>query len=86
MYTIFTDAAADLPLEWYDRYEIRGVPMEYLLSDQVNTILPGEAGKETICDCLYEALAQRGNGLCDASGPFHQRHPTPRKGMKKKIV
>lgn len=55
-YTIFTDAAADLPFEWYDRYGIRGVPMEYTLSDQINTILPGETEKEMISDRFYEAL------------------------------
>lgn len=55
-YMIFTDAAADLPREWYDRYGIQGIPMDYTLSDQTSTILPGEAEKEEICSGFYEAL------------------------------
>lgn len=55
-YTIFTDAAADLPLEWYDRYGIQGVSMEYTLSDKTYAILPGEAEKEQICDSFYDTL------------------------------
>lgn len=55
-YTIFTDAAADLPLEWYCRYKIQGVPMEYTLSGQTHTILPGEMEKDKICDSFYDSL------------------------------
>lgn len=55
-YTIFTDAAADIPLEWYRRYEIQGVPMEYTLSNRSYTILPGEAEMDQICDSFYAAL------------------------------
>lgn len=55
-YTIFTDAAADLPLDWYCRYKIQGVPMEYTLSGQTHTILPGEVEKDRICDGFYDTL------------------------------
>lgn len=55
-YTFFTDAAADLPLDWYCRYKIQGVPMEYTLSGQTHTILPGEVEKDSICDGFYDTL------------------------------
>lgn len=55
-YTIFTDAAADLPLEWDSRHKIQGVPMEYTLSGQTHTILPGEVEKDKICDGFYDTL------------------------------
>lgn len=55
-YTIFTDAAADIPLEWYRRYEIQGVSMDYTLSEETNMIFPGEAGAEEKSDCFYDAL------------------------------
>lgn len=55
-YTIFTDAAADIPLKWYDQYGIQGVPMEYTLSDKTYAILPGEVEKDQICDSFYDAL------------------------------
>lgn len=55
-YTIFTDAAADIPLEWYSRYKIQSVPMEYTLSGQTHTILPGEMEKDKICDSFYDTL------------------------------
>lgn len=55
-YTIFTDAAADLPLEWYDRYKIQGVSMEYTLSDVTKTLLPGEVEIDKICDSFYDDL------------------------------
>lgn len=55
-YMIFTDAAADLPLDWYHRYEIQGVPMEYTVADRTSSILPGEAGKDQICDAFYDIL------------------------------
>lgn len=55
-YTIFTDAAADLPLEWYDRYKIQGVSMEYTLSDVTKTLLPGGVEIDKICDSFYDDL------------------------------
>lgn len=55
-YTIFTDAAADIPLEWYCRYDIQGVSMDYMLSEETNTIFPGKADAEENSDCFYDAL------------------------------
>lgn len=55
-YTIFTDAAADIPLEWFCRYDIQGVSMDYTLSEKTNMIFPGEAGAEEKSDCFYDAL------------------------------
>lgn len=55
-YTIFTDAAADIPLEWYRRYEIQGVSMDYTLSEETNTVFPGEADAEETSNRFYDAL------------------------------
>lgn len=49
-YAIFTDAAADLPAEWYRRYGIRDVPMDYTLSGETNTFFPEREGTEPFAD------------------------------------
>lgn len=69
-YTIFTDAAADLPLDWYNRYEIQGVPMEYTLSDVTSTLLPGEEQKDKISDCFYEALRKGEKASTSQATPY----------------
>lgn len=69
-YVIFTDAAADLPLEWYDRYKIRGVPMEYTLSDRTNLILPEEPEKEEICNRFYDALRRGEKAATTQATPY----------------
>lgn len=68
-YTIFTDAAADLPLEWYSRYKIQGVPMEYTLSGQTHTILPGAAEKDKP-DSFYKALREGGRTSATQATPY----------------
>lgn len=69
-YTIFTDAAADIPLDWYNRYKIQGVQMEYTLSDQINVILPGEGKKETVCDHFYDALRRGEKTSTTQAAPY----------------
>ena len=36
-YIIFTDSAADVPLHYYEKYDIRVVPMDYTLNGEVRT-------------------------------------------------
>ncbi len=69
-YSIFTDAAADLPLELYTQYEIQGVPMEYTLSDISNSILPGEEKKTDICTCFYDALRKGEKTSTTQAAPY----------------
>ncbi|MCI2057639.1 MAG: DegV family protein [Oscillibacter sp.] len=55
-YVIFTDAGADITADLCARYDIRGVPMDYLLNSQTGTFRPEDPQREAVCARFYEAL------------------------------
>lgn len=55
-YEIFTDAAADLPPEWYQQYSIQGVSMDYTIEGKNCTIFPNELKRESVSEAFYAAL------------------------------
>ena len=54
-YLIYTDSAADLPQEEYAKYDIRIVPMDYLLNGESVTFDTGKPGRDDLCGALFEA-------------------------------
>lgn len=66
-YTIFTDAAADIPLEWYCRYDIQGVSMDYMLSEETNTIFPAKRTQRKTATAFMTLCARV------------KKHPLPRR-------
>lgn len=69
-YTVFTDAAADISPEWYCKYDIQGVSMDYMLSEETNTIFPGEADAEIKCDGFYDALRKGEKATTTQATPY----------------
>lgn len=55
-YVLFTDAGADIPAELCARYDIHGVPMNYLLAGQPGTFRPEDPERKSLCAAFYDAL------------------------------
>lgn len=55
-YVIFVDAGADIPAELCQKYEIHGVPMEYLLADKPGVFRPEDPERDAHCAVFYSAL------------------------------
>jgi len=69
-YVIFTDAGADIPADLCARYDIHGVPMQYLLGGETGTFRPEDAGREPACDAFYQALRERTDISTSQITPF----------------
>ena len=54
-YVLYTDAAADLPLHYYDEYAIRTIPMDYLLNGKSITFWTESPERNQLCEELYRA-------------------------------
>jgi DegV family protein with EDD domain len=54
-YQIYTDSAADLPQSAYQKYDIRIVPMDYVLNGKSVTFHTEAADHDAHCDELYQA-------------------------------
>lgn len=55
-YVIFVDGGADIPSDLCSKYEIHGVPMEYMLGDQSGVFRPEDPERDTHCSAFYDAL------------------------------
>jgi DegV family protein with EDD domain len=55
-YVIFVDAGADIPADLCQKYEIHGVPMEYLLADKPGVFRPEDPERDAHCAAFYSAL------------------------------
>lgn len=55
-YLLFTDSAADLPQHYFNEYDIRIIPMDYLFNGQSTTFYTQEPDREKICEELYTAM------------------------------
>lgn len=58
-YLIYTDSAADMPRHVYEEYDVRIIPMEYVVNGKVYTFYTNSPDHDKECDALFEA--QRNN-------------------------
>ncbi len=58
-YVIFTDAGADIPAQLCEKYDLRGIPMNYMLNGQEETFRPEDPDRDTLCTAFYEKLRQQ---------------------------
>lgn len=54
-YLIYTDSAADMPQHIYSDYDIRVIPMEYLVNGKVYKFYTNSPDHDKECDALFEA-------------------------------
>lgn len=57
-YLLFTDSAADLPQSAFEEYDIRIIPMDYMLNGKSVTFYTNSPDREKHCDELYQLLRQ----------------------------
>ena len=55
-YLIYTDSAADIPLHVIEEFDIRFIPMDYMLDGESVTFFADSPDRDTHCDELYEKL------------------------------
>lgn len=55
-YLIFTDSAADMPLHVIEEFDIRFIPMDYMLDGESVTFHTEDPDRDRHCDELYEKL------------------------------
>lgn len=55
-YVIFVDAGADIPADLCQKYDIRGIPMEYLLAEKSGSFRPEDPTRDAHCAAFYHAL------------------------------
>ena len=54
-YVIFTDAAVDMPVEDFRKYDIRVIPMDFMLGEESISYTPDSPERDAICRRLYAA-------------------------------
>lgn len=54
-YLIYTDSAADLPVSAYEKYDIRVIPMDYMLNGESITFYTNSPDHDSICETLVNA-------------------------------
>ena len=54
-YLVYGDSAADMPAHYYQEYDIRIIPMEYMLNGVQNLFYTSDPEHDEICKKLYEA-------------------------------
>lgn len=55
MYLLYTDSAADMPHDAFERYDIRVVPMDYTIDGQEYSFHTERADHDEVCAALFEA-------------------------------
>ena len=69
-YVIFTDAGADLSAQLCARYDIRGIPMNYLLGGEAHTFCPEDPQRSQLCTAFYDGLRTRADVSTSQINPF----------------
>ena len=69
-YVIFTDAGADLSAQLCARYDIHGIPMNYLLGGNSETFRPEDPQRPQRCAVFYDALRTRADVSTSQITPF----------------
>lgn len=54
-YLIYTDSAADMPRYVYEEFDVRIIPMEYIVNGTVHTFYTDSPEHDKECDALFEA-------------------------------
>lgn len=57
-YLLFTDSAADIPQHYYDEFDIRIIPMDYLFNGESRTFHTEAPDREHVCDEVYQAMRE----------------------------
>ena len=69
-YLIYTDSAADIPQEIYAKYDIRIIPMDYVVNEKLMTFYTERADHDQICDSLYRAQREGADVHTSQITPF----------------
>ena len=69
-YVIYTDAAADLPVEDFQKYDIRSIPMDYMLNGKSSTFYTESPQHDAVCDELYAAMREGADVHTSQITPF----------------
>lgn len=70
-YLIYTDSAADLPAHVYNEYDLRIVPMEYVVNGQEYTFYTNSPDHDKICDSLFAAQKENADVHTSQITPFN---------------
>ena len=57
-YLLYTDSAADMPQSAYQEFDIRIIPMDYMLNGESVTFYTERPDHDEQCDRLFEMLKQ----------------------------
>ena len=55
-YLIYTDSAADLPYECIQKYDLRTIPMEYIIDGRVISFDTGSPDHDRICNAFFLSI------------------------------
>jgi DegV family protein with EDD domain len=69
-YLIYTDAAVDLPAEAYSRFDIRVIPMDYMVNGESMTYQPNAPDRDEVCRALYQAQREGAEVRTSQITPF----------------
>ena len=70
-YLIYTDSAADLPAHVYSEYDLRIVPMEYVINGKEYTFHTESPDHDKICDELFAAQRENADVHTSQITPYH---------------
>lgn len=70
-YLIYTDSAADLPKEDYEKYDIRIIPMDYMLNGKSITFYTNDPDHDKYCEELFEAEKNDADVTTAQITPYH---------------
>ena len=69
-YLIYTDAAVDLPAEAYRRFDIRVIPMDYMVNGESFTYCPDREDRDEVCRALFAAQRDGAEVRTSQISPF----------------
>lgn len=55
-YLIYTDSSADIPVKYYEKYDIRIVPMDFTINGENFTFHTESPDHDKICDHVYDEM------------------------------
>jgi DegV family protein with EDD domain len=70
-YLIYTDSAADLPAHIYQEYDLRIIPMEYVINGETHTFYTNSPDHDKICDELFAAQKNNADVHTSQITPFN---------------
>lgn len=77
-YLIYTDSAADIPVSVFKEYDIRIIPMDYLLDGEEHSFFTNSPDHDAQCDRVFEALRRGADVHTSQITPYRYiEHWTP---------